>query len=240
MTETGAGAVTSTAGGPRHVGQRCIGRAAPDMDYRIVDDAGADVARGTAGELLVRQKGEAPRRGFFTEYLKDEAATARGLGRRLVPHRRRGERRRRRLAVLRRRPAEEEEQRAPLGREHRGDRGRGRARQSRRHCGCRGRAGAGRDARRGGVRPDRAARNPARCARGCRAHRTRLRRAPRLLQGAGACAPLSNAIPITPTQKPLQAAAPSRRWQQRRSARPARSTCAPSIAPPARNRLPLV
>ena len=75
MTETGAGAVTSTAGGPRHVGQRCIGRAAPDMDYRIVDDEGADVARGTAGELLVRQKGDEPRRGFFTEYLKDEAAT---------------------------------------------------------------------------------------------------------------------------------------------------------------------
>ena len=75
MTETGAGAVTSTAGGPRHVGQRCIGRAAPDMDYRIVDDAGADVPRGTAGELLVRQKGNEPRRGFFTEYLKDAAAT---------------------------------------------------------------------------------------------------------------------------------------------------------------------
>ncbi len=75
MTETGAGAVASTAGGPRHVGQRCIGRAAPAMDYRIVDNAGADVARGAAGELLVRQKGEAPRRGFFTEYLKDAAAT---------------------------------------------------------------------------------------------------------------------------------------------------------------------
>jgi acyl-CoA synthetase (AMP-forming)/AMP-acid ligase II len=76
MTETGAGAVTSTAGGPRHVGRRCIGRAAPSVDYRIVDDEGADVARGEAGELLVRQKGNRPRRGFFTEYLKDEAATA--------------------------------------------------------------------------------------------------------------------------------------------------------------------
>src|ERR1044072_4075279 len=41
MTETGAGAVTSTAVGRRHVGQRCIGRAARDMDWRIVDDAGA-------------------------------------------------------------------------------------------------------------------------------------------------------------------------------------------------------
>ena len=62
------------------VGQRCIGRAAPDTDYRIVDDAGADVARGTAGELLVRQKGSDPRRGFFTEYLKDEAATGEAWG----------------------------------------------------------------------------------------------------------------------------------------------------------------
>ena len=45
MTETGAGAVTTTAGGPRHVGKRCIGRTAPSIDFRIVDDAGADVAR---------------------------------------------------------------------------------------------------------------------------------------------------------------------------------------------------
>ena len=76
MTETGAGAVTSTADGPRHVGRRCIGRPTPTMDYRIVDDEGADVARGEAGELLVRQKGNAPRGGFFSEYLKDAAATS--------------------------------------------------------------------------------------------------------------------------------------------------------------------
>ena len=76
MTETGGGGVTTTAGGPRHVGKRCIGRATATMDYRIADDAGVDVPRGTPGELLVRQKGETPRRWFFTEYLKDEAATA--------------------------------------------------------------------------------------------------------------------------------------------------------------------
>ena len=76
MTETGAGAVTTTAGGPRHVGKRCIGRMHASVDYRIVDDAGTAVARGEAGELLVRQKGDAPRRGFFSEYLKDESATA--------------------------------------------------------------------------------------------------------------------------------------------------------------------
>jgi acyl-CoA synthetase (AMP-forming)/AMP-acid ligase II len=76
MTETGAGAVTTTAGGPRYVGKRCIGRMDAPVEYRIVDEAGADVLRDAAGELLVRQKGDAPRRGFFSEYLKDEAATA--------------------------------------------------------------------------------------------------------------------------------------------------------------------
>jgi acyl-CoA synthetase (AMP-forming)/AMP-acid ligase II len=76
MTETGAGAVTTTAGGPRHVGKRCIGRMDAPVEYRIVDDAGMDVSRGAAGELLVRQKGDAPRRAFFSEYLKDESATA--------------------------------------------------------------------------------------------------------------------------------------------------------------------
>jgi acyl-coenzyme A synthetase/AMP-(fatty) acid ligase len=76
MTETGAGAVTTTAGGPRYVGQRCIGRMDAPVEYSIVDDAGAPVRRGEPGELLVRQKGDAPRRGFFTEYLKDPTATA--------------------------------------------------------------------------------------------------------------------------------------------------------------------
>jgi len=76
MTETGAGAVTSTAGGPRHVGKRCIGRASPRMHYRIVDDGGAQAVRGAPGELLVRHQGANPRRGFFSEYLKDDGATA--------------------------------------------------------------------------------------------------------------------------------------------------------------------
>ena len=75
MTETGGGAVTTTAGGGRHVGQRCIGVPAPDVEYRIVDDAGADSAHGEAGELLVRARGPERRRGFFSGYLKDEAAT---------------------------------------------------------------------------------------------------------------------------------------------------------------------
>jgi acyl-CoA synthetase (AMP-forming)/AMP-acid ligase II len=46
------------------------------MDYRIVDDGGEQVRRGTPGELLVRHSGGDPRRGFFSEYLKEQVATA--------------------------------------------------------------------------------------------------------------------------------------------------------------------
>jgi acyl-coenzyme A synthetase/AMP-(fatty) acid ligase len=75
MTETGGGAVTSTAGGPRHVGERCIGRKTAHMAHRIVDETGADAPAGAPGELLVRARGEDPRRGFFSGYLNDESAT---------------------------------------------------------------------------------------------------------------------------------------------------------------------
>jgi acyl-CoA synthetase (AMP-forming)/AMP-acid ligase II len=76
MTETGAGAVVIANREPRHVGESCFGRAAPEVELRIVDEAGADVPDGTPGELLVRSAGADPRRGFFREYLKDPEATA--------------------------------------------------------------------------------------------------------------------------------------------------------------------
>jgi acyl-CoA synthetase (AMP-forming)/AMP-acid ligase II len=75
MTETGGGAVTSTAAGDRHIGERCIGYPCAGMAYRIVGEDGADVSAGEAGELLVRAEGDQPRKGFFTSYLKDSAAT---------------------------------------------------------------------------------------------------------------------------------------------------------------------
>ncbi len=75
MTETGAGAWITANLEPRHVGQRCFGKPSPGLGYRIADDAGNDTLPGTAGELLVRREGEAPRRGFFSGYYKDEAAT---------------------------------------------------------------------------------------------------------------------------------------------------------------------
>lgn len=75
MTETGGAAVTSTAGEGGAFGPRCIGRPVPAMDYRLADDAGADVRPGEPGELLVRARGDDPRRGFFSGYLDDPQAT---------------------------------------------------------------------------------------------------------------------------------------------------------------------
>jgi acyl-CoA synthetase (AMP-forming)/AMP-acid ligase II len=75
MTETGAGAVIIAHREPRKVGSACFGRIEPRIEYRIVDDRAEDVVPGTAGELLVRHAGGAPRFGFFREYLKDPTAT---------------------------------------------------------------------------------------------------------------------------------------------------------------------
>lgn len=75
MTETGAGAVIIANREPRHVGTACFGTAGPEVECRIVDDAGSDVAPGAPGELLVRSAGANPRFGFFRGYLKDESAT---------------------------------------------------------------------------------------------------------------------------------------------------------------------
>jgi acyl-coenzyme A synthetase/AMP-(fatty) acid ligase len=78
MTESGAGGMTIAYEEPRHVGQRCIGKPIDSMDYRIVDEQDNDVVRGEPGELLVRSKGDDPRKRFFSGYYKDEAATEEG------------------------------------------------------------------------------------------------------------------------------------------------------------------
>ena len=75
MTETGAGAWITASSEPRHVGSRCFGRAPEGLEYILVDEEGCEVAKGEPGELLVRRKGDEPRRHFFSEYFKDEAAT---------------------------------------------------------------------------------------------------------------------------------------------------------------------
>jgi len=67
MTETGGGAMVVASREPRHVGTRCFGRPPPGLEVQI---------QPATQELLVRQAGSDPRRGFFSGYLKDEAATA--------------------------------------------------------------------------------------------------------------------------------------------------------------------
>jgi crotonobetaine/carnitine-CoA ligase len=60
---------------PRQVGTRAFGRAVPGVEVRVVDDADRDVSDGQPGEMLVRHSAETPRRGCFSGYLKDDAAT---------------------------------------------------------------------------------------------------------------------------------------------------------------------
>jgi acyl-CoA synthetase (AMP-forming)/AMP-acid ligase II len=66
MTETGGGALIAASREPRHVGTRCFGKPPRGLEVRIEPET---------QELLVRQAGADPRRGFFSGYLKDEAAT---------------------------------------------------------------------------------------------------------------------------------------------------------------------
>ncbi len=75
MTETGAAAWITANREPRHVGTRCFGRAPDHLDVRIIDDAGADLPDGEPGELIVRARGDDPRRCFFSGYYRDAAAT---------------------------------------------------------------------------------------------------------------------------------------------------------------------
>src|SRR5216117_3017051 len=66
MTETGGGALIAASREPRHVGTRCIGKEPPGLEVLLDENL----------ELLVRQSGADPTRGFFSGYLKDDAASA--------------------------------------------------------------------------------------------------------------------------------------------------------------------
>jgi acyl-CoA synthetase (AMP-forming)/AMP-acid ligase II len=79
MTETGAGAVVIANHEPRLVGVASFGRAEAGVDVRLVLEDGSEAAVDEPGELWVRAATEGnanPRKGFFTEYLKDPEATA--------------------------------------------------------------------------------------------------------------------------------------------------------------------
>ena len=76
MTETGNHGAIIASSEPRHVGQSCFGVPPEHLEIRLVDETGASVPAGDPGELLVRHRGENPRRGFFSGYLKNPEATA--------------------------------------------------------------------------------------------------------------------------------------------------------------------
>ncbi len=73
MTETGR--VFADAFEPRQIDSRAFGRPMPGLQAMVADTEGHEVPRGQEGELLVRHDATAPRRGFFSGYLKHQAAT---------------------------------------------------------------------------------------------------------------------------------------------------------------------
>ena len=89
MTETGAAACIMANREPRHVGTRCFGRADSFVETRIVDEKGADAGVDVPGELLVRAVGDDPRARLLPRLPQGRDGDRGGLGRRLVPHRRR-------------------------------------------------------------------------------------------------------------------------------------------------------
>lgn len=75
MTETGAAACIIANEEPRYIGTNCFGKESDQVEVLLIDDEGNPVPENTNGELLVRHAGEDPRRGFFSGYWKDQAAT---------------------------------------------------------------------------------------------------------------------------------------------------------------------
>jgi crotonobetaine/carnitine-CoA ligase len=73
MTETGR--IYADCHEPRATETRAFGRPFAGLEARVVDAEDREVPRGVEGELVVRHSAEAPRHGFFSGYLKNEAAT---------------------------------------------------------------------------------------------------------------------------------------------------------------------
>lgn len=74
MTETGR--IFADHQEPRQIHGRAIGHPHPNaFEAKIIDEQGMEKERGESGELIVRSSRDDPRAGFFSGYLKDEAAT---------------------------------------------------------------------------------------------------------------------------------------------------------------------
>lgn len=73
MTETGR--LISDNFEPRLIHTRSFGRPSPWVEARVVDEHMRELPPNEPGELVVRHSEAAPRKGFFSGYLKNEAAT---------------------------------------------------------------------------------------------------------------------------------------------------------------------
>lgn len=60
---------------PRMVDTRAMGRPSKGLEVQVWDEADTEVARGTAGEMVIRYSAETPRRGAFSGYLNLPEAT---------------------------------------------------------------------------------------------------------------------------------------------------------------------
>ncbi|MFN0316187.1 MAG: AMP-binding protein [Burkholderiales bacterium] len=73
MTETGR--MTTDHIEPRMIHTRALGRSVPGAELRAVDANDNEVPLGQPGELAIRHSAQSPRKGFFSGYLKNSAAT---------------------------------------------------------------------------------------------------------------------------------------------------------------------
>ncbi|MEO0318786.1 MAG: hypothetical protein RL404_2463 [Pseudomonadota bacterium] len=73
MTE--AGRIITDNIEPRSIHTRAFGRSNNWVEARIIDDNGNEQPANVPGELVVRHSAATPRKGFFSGYLKNEAAT---------------------------------------------------------------------------------------------------------------------------------------------------------------------
>lgn len=73
MSEVGIAAGANRE--PRRIDTRTFGRPLPGIELRVVDDDDRPLPDGSDGELVLRRAGDAPRRGLFAGYWKDQAAT---------------------------------------------------------------------------------------------------------------------------------------------------------------------
>ena len=73
MTE--AGRIITDNVEPRAIHTRSFGRSNNWVEGRVIDDDGNEQPANVPGELVVRHSAATPRKGFFSGYLKNEAAT---------------------------------------------------------------------------------------------------------------------------------------------------------------------